>query len=362
MNAPLTRTVRIDEGLLRNLTAEPWRFDYFTVLRHLERLHRDRPRIGDSSTLREEVVLLGQDPFMEFPASNLARVEQRDDAPLRIFVKYMGLLGPQGALPLALTEEAHHYCLANDDAFPRFLDIFNHRFLQLFFRAWADSRPIAQHDRPADDRFVAYIGSAIGIGSEPYRNLDSIADAAKLGFAGLLGAQAKSPSRLVGALCGLFKVEAEIDEFVGSRLMLAPHECTALGQRHHALGGDAMLGRGVYSVQDKIRVRIYTQTLAQYVRFLPTGDLCEQLADLVFLYNGAQLDWDAELAIPCGAVQPIRLGRFGQLGWTSWMAPDWTTKDAYRRDARFHPAERMERKRLLRRADSEENADGRDQS
>ena len=38
--------------------------------------------------------------------------------------------------------------LMRDDAFPRFLDILNHRFLQLFFRAWADARPVAQHDRP----------------------------------------------------------------------------------------------------------------------------------------------------------------------------------------------------------------------
>ena len=67
-----------------------------------------------------------------------------------------------------------------DDAFPRFLDLFNHRFLQLFFRAWADARPIAQHDRPEDDRFVAYIGSMIGIGSQPYRDLDTVPDVAKL--------------------------------------------------------------------------------------------------------------------------------------------------------------------------------------
>ena len=352
----------IAASLLRDLTAEPWRFDYFTVLRHLERVHASQPRIGDSATLREELVLLGQDPFMDFPASNLARVEQRDDAPLRIFVKYMGMLGPQGALPLATTEEAYHYNLANDDAFPRFLDVFNHRFLQLFFRAWANSRPIAQHDRPQQDRFFAYIGSAIGIGSEPYRNLDSIPDAVKLGFAGLLGAQAKSASRLAGALCGLFKVRAEVDEFVGSRLMLDAREYTVLGRRHHVLGEDAMLGRGVYSVQDKIRIRLYTETLVQYVRFLPSGDLCEPLADLVYFYTGAQLDWDAELAIPPGAVEPIRLGRFGQLGWTTWMAPDWTTKEAYRRDARFHPAERMERKRRLRLAGKEGGADGRHQS
>ena len=104
-------------SFLRNLQAEPWRFDYFTVLRHLERIAKDRPRIGDSSALREEFVQLGQDPFMDFPASNIARVEARDNKPLTVFVKYLGLLGPQGALPLATTEEAYHYLLASDDAF-----------------------------------------------------------------------------------------------------------------------------------------------------------------------------------------------------------------------------------------------------
>jgi len=330
---------------LRNLESEPWRFDYFTVLRHLERTFADRPRIGDSAARREDFVQLGQDPFMDFPASNLARVERNDDKPLKVFVKYLGLLGPQGALPLATTEEAYHYVLSQDDAFPRFLDVFNHRFIQLFFRAWADSRPIVQHDRPDADRFVAYIGSAIGMGSKPYHNLDSVPDAAKLGFAGLIGAQARCASRLASAVCGLFNVKAEVDEFVGSRLMIEASELRILGGRYVRLGVDTLLGRAVFSVQDKIRLRIFTKNLAQYSRFLPTGDLCERLADIVFFYNGEQLDWDVELAIPAGAAEPIRVGKFGQLGWTSWMAPNWTSMEAYRRDARFHPAERMRYKR-----------------
>ena len=82
-----------------------------------------------------------------------------------------------------------HWSLTRDDAFPRFLDIFNNRFLQLFFRAWADARPIAQHDRPEDDRFVAYIGTMIGIGSPPYqRPRQRRRTSRKLAFAGLVGA------------------------------------------------------------------------------------------------------------------------------------------------------------------------------
>ena len=107
----MSQSPQLNASLVHELEAEPWRFDYFTVLRHLERVHDDRPRIGESATLGDELVLLGQDPFMDFPASNLARVEYGDeeDKPLKIFVKYMGLLGPQGALPLATTEEAYHH-------------------------------------------------------------------------------------------------------------------------------------------------------------------------------------------------------------------------------------------------------------
>jgi type VI secretion system protein ImpH len=306
-------------NFIRNLKAEPWRFDYFVLLRHLERTFKDQPRIGDSAALRDEFIRFGQDAFMDFPASNVARANQ----------------------------EGEDKALANDTAFARFLDLFNHRFIQLFFRAWADSRPISQHDRPDADRFVAYIGSTVGIGSRPYHHRDSLPDGAKLIFAGLLGAQAKSASRLAAAIRGIFNVQAEVEEFIGLRLIVEASEWTRLGRGYNMLGEDALLGRSVLSVQDKIRIQIFAKNLAQYIRFLPTGDLCEPLADLVFFYNGEQLEYDVELAIPAGSAEPIRLGRFGQLGWTSWMSPNWTSKEAYRRDARFHPAERMQKKRNL---------------
>ena len=101
------------------LESEPWRFDYFTVLRQLERTFKDQPRIGDSATISEEFVKLGQDPFMAFPGSNIASAVQSDDKAIQIFTKFLGLLGPQGALPLAITEEAYYYHLAQDDAFAR---------------------------------------------------------------------------------------------------------------------------------------------------------------------------------------------------------------------------------------------------
>ena len=328
------------------LQDEPWRFDFYAVMRRLERSFPERPRIGDVPARRDEYVALGEQAYLDFPASTISDADRDLQGRLRVFVKFLGLLGPQGALPLATTEETFHWQLARDDAFPRFLDVLNHRFLQLFFRAWADSRPIAQHDRPDYDRFAAYVGSQIGVGSAPFFKRDTVPDAEKLSHAGLIGAQAKSASRLRGLLSGLFKAEVEIEQFVGMRLVFDPADRTRIGAAHCTLGGDALLGASVYSVEDKFRICIVAQNLAEFSRFLPNGDRCEPLADAVFFHLGEQFEWDVELALPVGEVQPARLGRFGQLGWTSWMSPNWdASTGALRRDARFHPAERMRLKR-----------------
>lgn len=325
------------------LAREPWRFDFFTVLRRLERVHAHRPRIGRSAALREEYVRLGQNPFLDFPASNLSAATRDAAGTFHILVRFLGLLGPQGALPLSTTAEALGWIEMRDEAYPRFLDIFNHRFLALFFRAWADARPIAQHERPDDDRFSDYIGSVIGLGRPLYRGLDTVPDAQKLAHAGLMGPAAKSAVRLEFLLRGVLGLSARVEEFVGSRLEMEAADRTRLGRTNATLGEDAMAGGSVFTVSDKIRIRIRTGSLAEYERLLPRGDLALPLADLVLFYLGETVDWDLELALPAPEVPAARLGRSGLLGWTSWLAPRTTdaAAGAERADAHFNLAERV---------------------
>ena len=101
-------------NLIDDINEEPWRFDFYAVLRRIERSFADRPRIGDSASLRDEYVALGQDPYMDFPASNLSKFERGADGRFQILVKFLGLLGPQGALPLATTEEAYSWNLMRE--------------------------------------------------------------------------------------------------------------------------------------------------------------------------------------------------------------------------------------------------------
>lgn len=319
----------------------PERQDFLLALRRLESAFAERPRIGDSESRRQEYVTLGQNPSLAFPASTIDAAKRTADGSFALFQQFLGLCGPQGALPLALTHESYLYFRADDDALARFLDLFNNRFLQLFFRAWADARPIAQHDRPDDDRFEDYVGSSIGLGSAVYRDLDRVPDMAKVGYAGLMAPAAKSASRLRDLVSGLFGVRVDVEEFVGLRLVLEPEEHSHLGRANSRLGVDAMMGSSVYSVQDKFRLRLYVPTLAHYTRFLPTGDLARPLADIVHFYVGMALEYDIELALPAGEAAPMQLGKSGQLGWSSWLAPDWSSRDEWRTDARFDLARRF---------------------
>ncbi len=319
---------------------EPWNFDLFTVLREFERANKDKPRIGDSTVLSEEIVNIMQDPYLEFPVSNISKyVEEKDKIP-EIYTRFLGYLGPQGALPLDKTIEAFHWNSRHDPSFSRFLDIFGTRFRQLFYRAWADSRPIAQFGRRKQDRFYAYIGSIAGIGTNSYFDRDSINDIAKLGFAGLVGSQIKSGSRLMQLIRGVFGVEVEVQERIGSWLSFEPSDMTSLGSSGYGLGENVFLGAHVYSINEKIRISIKAKDLEQYRKFLPSGDISDNLTDLIFFYIGHRYEFDVQLSLPARCAPAAQLGVSGELGWTAWITPDSDApEDVYLSNARFNPME-----------------------
>ena len=329
----------------------PGAYDLFRVLREFERSSAHKPRIGDSSVLAEEIVTLAQDPFLGFADANLTGLKDAEGGVPRLFTKFLGFFGPQGALPLTTTEEVYGW-LPRDPSFPRFSDIFANRFRQLFYRAWADARPIAQHDRPDADRFASYVGSFSGIGSAAFTNRDAVEDIAKLPFSGLVASRIKGSRRLSQLLRGVFHLDISIVERVGTWLVFEPSDQMAVGARGSSLGMDTFLGIRSYSINDKFRISIRTTSLEQYQQLLPSGTIADRLADLVFFHVGHRFEYDVELALPARLAPPTKLGMSGQLGWTSWVAPEprGDEDDTYLSDARFNLSERRKAAQAAKRA------------
>ena len=151
------------QALFASIAAAPWRWNYFQALRLLDCLNPGLPRLGQARRPADEPVRLGQEPALDFaPASLAGLVPGHGAVPARISVRFFGLFGPNGPLPLHLSEYARNRLLhAGDASLARFADLIHHRFLSLFYRAWAQAQPCVSLDRPEQDHFARYeIGRA----------------------------------------------------------------------------------------------------------------------------------------------------------------------------------------------------------
>jgi type VI secretion system protein ImpH len=305
----------------------PWRFDFFHALRLIDAHSPHKPRLGTARRPVDEAVRLGQTPDLSFAPSALhAVVPGARGRPPRIEVRFFGLFGPNGPLPLHLTEYARERLLNQNDAtFARFADLFHHRLLLLFYRAWAQAQPTVSLDRPNDDRFAEQVGSLVGIGSPALRERDAVPDHAKLYFAGLLTRQVRNADGLAALLSGYLRRPVRVENFVGHWLALPPSERTRIGGRGARpnptarLGAGAVLGRMVWDRQHNIRIHIGPLDHAAFESLLPDGSALPALVALVEQYLGHEFGWDLALSLRTPEVRPIQPGRQGRLGWTSWL-------------------------------------------
>jgi type VI secretion system protein ImpH len=325
--------------LEERLREAPWRFDFFQALRRLECAHRERPRIGEAVRLRDEYLRLGQDPSLAFAPSTLASFETDGARPPRLGVYFLGLFGPNGPLPLHLTEYARDRMRnSGDRTFARFADVFHHRMLSLFYRAWAQAQPAVSFDRPERDRFGDYVGSLLGIGMPELGARDAAPDIAKRYYAGRFSLQTRNADGLRDVLSDYFEVPVEIEEFRGAWLEIPEPERLRLGESlaTGSLGVSTIVGSRVWDRQLSFRAVCGPMGLPDYERLLPDRSSLQRMAALVRTYIGEELVWDCQLVLVREEVPATRLGGRGRLGWTTWLLGEPAARDAD--DLVLHPA------------------------
>lgn len=326
------RTATRSLAWYRALADKPYKFGFLQAVRRLDCLHQDEPRTGESPRPEGEHVRLSQEPSLAFSPSTVSAFEPAEGAGrARLVQEFLGLFGPNGPLPLHLTEYARERLRnADDPTLARFLDVFHHRMLALFYRAWATAQPTVQFDRPESDRFAEYVGSFFGLGMKELGNRDAFPDRGKLFFAGHLACQTHPPEGLLAIIQGFFSVPVQIDEFVG-RWVEIPVPCRSqLGKRSGGctLGIDVTIGSHVWDCQQTFRIVLGPMDFADYLRFLPEGDHLAQLVAVVRNYVGDALAWEIKLILEKEETPRMSLGRQGHLGWSAWVASRQPENDA----------------------------------
>lgn len=318
--------------------------DVFGLLRELERASPGKPRVGKALRSSDDIVKFGQAPQPTFAPTSL-EIEAEGSAGTMAFLRvyFLSLIGPMGPLPLQLSEIAlFERRYAKDRPFGAFLDMLANRMVQLFYRAWADSEPMAQHDRPSDDLFQHYVAALGSLADASAHDEPSRVRLALMGFGGQVAAN-RSPASITDTAASLLGIKVTIVEFVGAWRPMELQDATRIGRSgaYNQLGGGAMLGTSVYTVQDGCLVRLHFANLADYERHLPVASGFALASAVLTSLLPGHLDWRMEFEIGADEARPARLDRETRLGWSGWLGRPGS--DAPRRDLRLTAAKERTR-------------------
>src|SRR5260221_7797947 len=163
------------------LFADGASFNFFQAARILEKLHPDHAPVGFDGPADREIARFAAHVSHSFPPSQVyeIRADRTGRLPPVVSVAFFGLVGPSGVLPRHYTEallrmqrDAKH---PEKFALRDWLDLFTHRMLSLFLRAWEKYRFYIPYERGQSaehppDPFTHCLLSLAGLGMGSLRN------------------------------------------------------------------------------------------------------------------------------------------------------------------------------------------------
>jgi len=333
-----TESRRESATLEQLLFQEPFRFNFFQAVRLLERLDEGRDPVGRDTRPGHEAVRFVARLGLSFPASSIHDVRpavvDRDLAPPGtpiMTVAFMGLTGPLGVLPTFYTEKLIEEFLRcrrlKRDSIPplaAFLDLFNHRLISLFYRAWDKYHPFSSWDRGVREPLNRAVFSLAGLRLPATRERAAFAGEALLFYAGLFASRHRHAAGLEDLLQGYFGEPVEVLQFVGRWLSLELGDRSRLGARgaNNQVHVNLSLGSRVWDERGKFRVRVGPLTFERYTELLPGRPAFQALVKMARLYIGREYEFDVQLVLRAQDVPLCRLGAAParpQLRRTSWL-------------------------------------------
>lgn len=327
-----TESRRTDPPLDHVLYEEGFRFEFFQAVRVIERLFPSRHPAGRDSLPSNEAVRFRSLLSLTFPPSAVQRIARPagENVPAQMIVAFMGLTGPMGVLPRHYTELLLERVRRKDTTLRDFLDLFNHRMISLFYRAWEKYRfPIAYErsrtQRNGYDPFSECLFHFVGVGTQGLRGRMETGDEILLHYGGLLVQQPRSASALEAMLRDYFDVPVKIEQFVGAWLRVSDEYRACLGGNdgNNQIGMGAFLGSRFWDQQSGFRIKVGPLNFERFRDFLPSGRAFKSLVQLTRLMSGAVPDFSYQLILKAAEVPKCELRKSDskaiRLGWSSWL-------------------------------------------
>ncbi|HEX6924596.1 MAG TPA: type VI secretion system baseplate subunit TssG [Longimicrobiaceae bacterium] len=316
------------------LREDPSAFGFFQAVRLLEELRPDREPVGHFVDPSREVVRFSAHRSIAFPPGEIHSLDWDDSGPASMRVNFLGLIGPQGVLPHHYTELTIERGRIRESPLGDFLDLFHHRILSLFYRAWKKYR-VAVEVGKEGDALREHLLDLVGMGLPATREGLPFEEEALVFYAGLLAAPQRSAVALEQLLEDYFGVPVQVSQFEGGWYPLPEHDLCALSEDgtgpSSCLGRGAVVGDEIWDPQSRVRIRIGPLPFDQYERFLPTGDAYARLRELTRFYGRDEYEFELQLVLAAQEVPGVVLGddtHRQPLGWATWIRSAEFSRDA----------------------------------
>lgn len=341
------------------LYKEGYRFEFFQAVRLMELKAAVGRGVGGTTPPQHEPVRFRGLPSLSFPPSAIHELEKgTSERPTpSMTITFFGLLGVAGAMPRHYTELILRHEKesrgAEVGALRDWFDLFNHRLVSLFYRAWRKYRFWLPFERREGnglepDAYTRCFSSLVGLGmpglrdrlvaktrdpgfGQTPRELARVDDKAIVYYGGLFAQRVHNAVSLEALLEDYFRLPVEVRQFQPQWLNLDDGNRSHLGEAgcNNALGIDTVAGQRVLDVQGRICIRVGPLTYEQFAKFLPDrsatpdGKACYRLGFLQRLYVGQEFEVDLQLVLRADEAPDCQLPESAadgpQLGWNTWL-------------------------------------------
>lgn len=339
---------RSRSSLAASLFEQPQAYEFFQLVRlreliaALESEATGTPRpdpIGSGVEPRKAALTTRSSVPLGFAAAEVTALRQpRQGGPVEATQTLVGLTGPSGVLPHALSELVQVSVRERNPALRDFLDVFNNRLAGLLYEAWAKYRAVIARERAlrlgASNTIDTAFKALVGIGMPSVSSRMQIPDDTLVHFGGLLSRQGRSVVAVERVLSGALGHCVKIRQFLGEWLLIAESDQTRLPRgrssvgRFATLGQDAVLGTRTFDVQSAVLVCVGPLTYSAFRSLLPDGRRARMLSDLSAMALGPDKSFRVRLELHGAEVPMLRLGgnrddaSASRLGWNTWFASD----------------------------------------
>jgi type VI secretion system protein ImpH len=309
------------------LERDPYTVQFFQAVRLLERLYPMRRPVGLFVAPGLEVVRFSSVPTFAFPASELQGLE-KGTGQMKMSVNFMGLSAAVGSLPHVYTDFLLDRAKAKDRGPADFFDLFNHRIISLFYRAWQKYRFYVAYERTGagDDVISTRLLDLLGLGTKGLQRRMDISDNACLYYTGLLSQRRPTAQGLKQLLEDYFEVPVEILQFTGTWNRLPPENQSFLreaGMFCERLGMGTIVGDEVWDQHGTITIRLGPMKFHRYCQFLPGAEAHRDLRSWLRFYASREFDFIVQLVLEREEAPGMELGVLGpqssRLGLVSWI-------------------------------------------